>query len=343
MNPVMITIPEPCHENWNNMTPVEQGRYCDVCSKEVKDFTAMNDEQMQSYLNKTTDKVCGHFKASQINRELITAPRENGLFKHLWKLLLPGFFFAHKAFAQKTLPQNLQGKDSVVDYTHKRLVLGMVVKGIGIIPQEKGIKIITGKVIQKGSGDAISWVDIRIDDSVFCRTDVEGRFTLKIAKDKLNGTIKIGAVGYVSQELKVKKIIEKEGQQIEIQLELAMSGGISLVNPAVKKTNQQVVKKEMSVVKEKYTVLNDKVKIYPNPVANGNTCSLQFNEVDKGEYTAILTNIDGRAVQQTTFTVPDKNYVFHLDLNKEVSAGAYLLRIMNKDGKLFYNGKIVLE
>ena len=32
-------IPEPCHENWNKMTPQEQGRHCAVCSKVVVDFT----------------------------------------------------------------------------------------------------------------------------------------------------------------------------------------------------------------------------------------------------------------------------------------------------------------
>jgi hypothetical protein len=342
MKPVMITIPELCHENWNNMTPAEQGRYCAVCSKEVMDFTKMNDEQMHAYLNKATDKVCGRFGTSQINRELIIPKKENGLFRHLWKLLLPGFFFAPKAFAQKTLPQGLQGKDSVVDYTHKRLVLGMVVKGVGIIPQEKGTKIISGKITDKRDGSAIIGAIIKIDDSVSCSTDLEGKFMLRITKDKLNGTIKIVAIGYESQELKMKKILEKGEQLIEMQLQRAVTGEFVVVHTRPKKQKKELPKKEVSV-SEKYVVLNDKVKIYPNPVANGSTCSLQFNEVDKGEYAAILTNIDGRTVQQTSFTVPDKNYLFHLDLDKQVSAGAYLLRIVNKDGKLFYNGKIVVE
>lgn len=244
MKPVMITIPEPCHENWNNMTPAEQGRYCAVCSKEVKDFSNMNDEKMQIFLNKTSGKVCGRFDTSQVNRELIAPENENGLFKHLWKLLLPGFFFAPKAFAQKAMPQDLQGKDSVVRTDHRDMILGMV--AMKIIPKEK----------------------------------------------------------------KVNK--------------------------------KDTVTAKQLVVKEKFPVINDKVKLYPNPVA-GNSCSLSFAEVEKGEYTAQLTDINGKLIQQSSFTVPDKNYVFHLDLVKGVSTGAYLLRIVNKDGKLFYNGKIVLE
>ena len=97
------------------------------------------------------------------------------------------------------------------------------------------------------------------------------------------------------------------------------------------------------VMKETYAVLNDEVKIYPNPVGAGNSCSLSFAKVQKGEYSATLTDINGKPVQQSKFYVPGENFLFHLDLNKEISAGAYLLRITNTTSKLFYNGKIVVE
>jgi hypothetical protein len=35
-----LQIPEPCHEDWNKMTPVHKGRFCDSCEKAVVDFTA---------------------------------------------------------------------------------------------------------------------------------------------------------------------------------------------------------------------------------------------------------------------------------------------------------------
>ena len=52
-----IYIPKPCHEDWNTMTPTQQGKFCSACSKEVIDFSLMSDNQILIYLitlNKNT-------------------------------------------------------------------------------------------------------------------------------------------------------------------------------------------------------------------------------------------------------------------------------------------------
>ncbi|WP_276966418.1 TonB-dependent receptor plug domain-containing protein [Chryseobacterium sp.] len=65
-----ITIPKPCHENWDTMTPYEKGRFCAVCSKTVQDFrTAPDDEIIQVFSN-TSQEICGAFHPSQLNRDL---------------------------------------------------------------------------------------------------------------------------------------------------------------------------------------------------------------------------------------------------------------------------------
>ncbi len=65
-----LTIPNPCHENWNRMSPAEQGRFCAVCSKTVKDFTAVPDEEIVDAFSQNSENVCGRFKTSQLNRDL---------------------------------------------------------------------------------------------------------------------------------------------------------------------------------------------------------------------------------------------------------------------------------
>jgi TonB family protein len=62
-----ISIPNPCHENWNAMTPNEQGRFCLSCQKTVVDFTKMEKTEIQDYFRSiTTEKICGRIKASEL-------------------------------------------------------------------------------------------------------------------------------------------------------------------------------------------------------------------------------------------------------------------------------------
>lgn len=63
-----IHIPQPCREDWNKMQPEEQGRYCQVCSKTVVDFTDWEPEAIKGYLaQRREEKVCGRFAAYQLN------------------------------------------------------------------------------------------------------------------------------------------------------------------------------------------------------------------------------------------------------------------------------------
>jgi hypothetical protein len=64
---LFISIPTPCHEKWNEMSPDEQGAFCNVCSKTVIDFTSLSDEEVQNYfLNNRGKKNCGRFRNDQL-------------------------------------------------------------------------------------------------------------------------------------------------------------------------------------------------------------------------------------------------------------------------------------
>jgi len=52
MDPYFLHIDEPCHEDWSEMTPVEQGRFCASCKKTVFDFTTASDNEITSHLKK---------------------------------------------------------------------------------------------------------------------------------------------------------------------------------------------------------------------------------------------------------------------------------------------------
>jgi hypothetical protein len=71
-----ITIPKPCHEDWNAMTPEETGRFCSSCTKSVVDFTTKTTPEIQQYFIKNQGKsVCGRFKNEQIYKFDIHIPQ----------------------------------------------------------------------------------------------------------------------------------------------------------------------------------------------------------------------------------------------------------------------------
>ena len=63
-----ITIPKPCHENWNEMTPQEKGKFCAICAKTVRDFTHSSDQEIFDEMIDSQQNICGRFNENQINK-----------------------------------------------------------------------------------------------------------------------------------------------------------------------------------------------------------------------------------------------------------------------------------
>ncbi|MEN8816910.1 MAG: hypothetical protein ABF274_08590 [Nonlabens sp.] len=68
-------IPEPCHEDWNQMTPSAKGRFCSSCEKTVIDFTEMSSFEISNYLKENLHNgVCGRIYKSQLERIVVQIP-----------------------------------------------------------------------------------------------------------------------------------------------------------------------------------------------------------------------------------------------------------------------------
>ena len=77
--PIQISIPTPCHENWDTMTPEAKGRFCVSCQKTVLDFTNSSDREIASVL-KNTENACGRFRTAQLERELVIPKEKSSLW-----------------------------------------------------------------------------------------------------------------------------------------------------------------------------------------------------------------------------------------------------------------------
>ncbi len=99
-----ITIPKPCHENWETMTPQEKGRFCSVCSKMVRDFTVASDDEIMNAFSNAAEEICGSFYESQLNRDL-----QYSYINSVFVRFAVGFIFTTGGLVSLQAQQKLRG------------------------------------------------------------------------------------------------------------------------------------------------------------------------------------------------------------------------------------------
>jgi TonB-dependent SusC/RagA subfamily outer membrane receptor len=199
MQQIQLNIPEPCHEDWQNMTPTEQGRFCNACAKQVVDFSMMTDTQVLNYfLNKKEEKVCGRADPDQLDR-IISKPKEpkKRLFWY-WNYITMLFLFFSKTNTAKA--QGGVKVDTVSRFNTNAFqptLLQCGVKGIslnwysvikGIVRDEDGLSVPFAAVIIKGEKMGIS-------------ADDKGAYSIKVNISKQ--ALQVSAVGFDTKEIKL--------------------------------------------------------------------------------------------------------------------------------------------
>ncbi len=101
--PIHLNIPEPCHENWQQMTPNEQGRHCMTCQKTVVDFTLMSDQEVLNYISRASTSVCGRFNNHQLDKTYEEKKiKPSFSFRYAWNMMVATFLLTGSAAAGQT-------------------------------------------------------------------------------------------------------------------------------------------------------------------------------------------------------------------------------------------------
>ena len=136
-NKINISIPKPCHENWEAMTPEDKGRFCSVCTKTVFDFTKASDKEIIEHLNKDAT-TCGRFVSSQLNRDLII-PKEKSSYwiiatATLFSFLGIGSQSAYSQVKQDTIQTDKKLNKNIINTTNNPITItGIVSDDLGPI------------------------------------------------------------------------------------------------------------------------------------------------------------------------------------------------------------------
>jgi hypothetical protein len=347
---IQLSIPEPCHENWNDMTPVDKGRFCGSCQKQVVDFSNMSDREVAQFFKKPSiGSVCGRFMQDQLNRDLTIPKKRIPWVKYFFQVALPAFLFSAKAKAQgsvvKVSVEKLVksktpdcGLDTLKDKvpSHERLVeTGFIVMATPVP------KIIRGKVVDDQNNPLSSASIFIKGTSIGTVTDSAGFFSLKVRDTNKDITILASYVGFASMERRIRKEDTfNENSIMLMPLNLALSGEVVIVGMISSKKGKK--KKPIPIIPEIKDTTTKTFKVYPNPVSSGSNVTLEWKETEEGYYIAQLINQSGQAVFTKEIWIDAEARVLSLDLPTAI-AGNYFIRVVNKKSGKNSTEKIIIQ
>ncbi len=232
---IQINIPQPCHEDWTQMTSQQQGRFCDSCQKCVVDFTNYTDTELHRFLQEHQgEKVCGRFKNTQLNRAINIPPQPHSTI-YKW-IVAAGLALVISAvpnsptFAQAPVQQEQLHEVPFVQ-NKKEVDTSIITDPVNI----------SGNVLDErkepiyGAIAALMAGDETIGGAA---TDTNGQFSITIDKSDIQDDIKyqliINSIGYQRQIILLNKNNLKRKEHIKVEkaimLDAASLGEIYIID-----------------------------------------------------------------------------------------------------------------
>jgi len=310
---IRVQVKEPCHENWQNMSPDEKGRFCGSCQKTVVDFTLMNDRQILDHLSKASGSTCGRFANDQLDRELkaeVVKPKSK--WAYFINLLIP-------IFLSSSGSNNTKGEPSIISNVDKHPA------------SEKSTDRIVGQI-----------------STIYCPSPIIIPDTT-ISEDVM-GVIAIGPpTDCVSEEITVDTALKLNPPVITPGASTHLMGDTVLFDNTAVDTTALVcdlvgdldIKSTKEERKPMSNLITDTlaffgikrpISAYPNPVIAGQSITIDFSPKTLGTYKLDVFDLNGKMIhsRQLNMVYPKQNFQIATDFNW--SKGVYIIRLSG-DGK----------
>jgi hypothetical protein len=327
MKKIFLTIPEPCQENWDQMTPCEKGRFCNSCRKTVFDFMDMQDHQLANFFKAAPTDLCGHLNKEQLERFITIPKKKIPIIRYFFQLTLPAFLISIKSYSQKTLNVHTQA-----------------VKKNSLTTDQKPLKtILISQIegtIKDTSGLPVAFATISLKESYHTTiSDEEGHFKLSVNEPR--STLIISAIGYEQKEVELKN---KEF------VEITMIVKSSVMQPVVISSDNYITGRlgglmaitviEKPWIQKVADTIFSCFTIYPNPVQKNGSFKMKIKE--PGQYQFLIVDSKGSAIKRTELLVNNKNEITsEQSINR--SAGIYFVYIVNSKTGKSYSKKLIVQ
>ena len=347
---ITIHIPQPCHEDWQQMTPVNNGRYCQSCAKQVVDFSLMTDQQVLNYLSTAASRVCGRFAEDQLQRPLQPAKQEK---KKIWWVAaaLPLLMVFGRATAQKKKAPTK--KVVAIPATWAARTQGLISPKITPAPTVGDTVISTGTHISgrviTATGQPVAFTSIHVTNyPASAMADSAGYFTLQLHSVGDSISLEASAIGY---------------ENVRLPLAGNQNNGVSIVlKDVVNKLPDVVVKSDnteclrgfaggLSIVRSytfrqrTATLVRDIFKapafdIYPNPAQRGQAITIDTKK--QGQYSIQLFTNSGKLLAVQEFEAMEGGTITKISIPSSAAVGVYFIRLVDGHTKKQYSSKLVV-
>jgi CarboxypepD_reg-like domain len=179
-----LKVAEPCHEDWQNMSPNAKGRHCQSCAKTVVDFSIMTDAEIVSFFKNKPQNVCGRFTTQQIEKSYPIVTHSQSMSYARAAALAAGLFVAATGCQELQSPFPKENMEQV-DNTKLRL--------------PNNFKAIFGTVKNEDKQPLIG-AEIRSDENQLkVYSDMNGEFVILFDKNLQSIKLQCFAVGFDSK------------------------------------------------------------------------------------------------------------------------------------------------
>ncbi len=334
MKKLKLSIPTSCHENWDAMTPNDQGRFCGACNKSVIDFTDMSDRQMIAFFKQPLASVCGRLHPDQLYRDIILPRKRLPWIKYFFQFAVPAFLVSLKATAQIGTTKGklvaICRPPIVGDTIVKPMVLGRMApppQFQAVIPE------ISGRVVDS-NGEPVAFATVMLKGTnTGVQTAADGKFNLK---DKnLHGKILVAsAVGLKTIEQKIADL-----ETVTLQLsQLSLTGEVVLVAAifAPRPKNQ------IEIIQQRIDSAFSRFSVYPNPASVNSQIIINTKKLENGLYSVTIMSAAGEKMQTLEITIIQKAQLVQLQLPNP-APGVHFISLFNKKTNKIFVEKLVLQ
>jgi hypothetical protein len=344
---LQLHVAEPCHENWDNMSPSEKGRFCDACQKQVVDFSGMSDREIAQFFKKpSTGSVCGRFMNDQLDRNIVPEKKRLPWIKYFFQFVFPAFVISKQAYTQGMLvrrPPVSESSNRLSKNEWPPVDLKMVITDAA-----------TGLPVPYAS---VNIVSVKPNSpKLTSSTKADGSVVFQLKDDYLRN-VEISSVGYKSktitlypfdlwQDTVVKTELEVDAKELE-EVKVVAYGNTTkraVIMGALVTNNVTTVltyhNEEPVLPVQSKTVAS---KVFPNPLPQTQTATIEINAKENGSIYAAIVDANGKVMGNLRLNVAEGINRFAIDATSKLVPGIYFIRLTDDKGKLVRTDQLIIQ